>query len=618
MTEQRPLHPRPQMTRERWIDMNGQWGFCFDDENRGLKELWQTRVDPFETEITVPFPPESRASGIGDTGFHPIVWYRRTFALDPAIRDGRILLHFGAVDYRAQVWVNGQLVAAHEGGHTPFYADITTALNTGDAEQVIVVRAEDSPTDLSQPRGKQFWEEKARDIWYTRTTGIWQSVWIEPVPDTYINRVRWTPLLERGQVGVHLRLNQMPRAGMRVHVRLSLHGVTIVDDVYALTPGRMEIQRNVSLEATQQMNWRKVIWSPDYPNLVDAVVTLYDGDLPLDQINSYLGLRTVGIEGGFFMLNGSPTYLRLVLEQGYWDDTNLTPPSPDALREEVKLIKALGFNGVRVHQKVENPQFLYWCDRLGIMVWGEMASAFNFSTEAIQRFTREWLEVLERDYNHPSIICWVPFNESWGVPNLATDPAQRHYVRALYHLTHALDTTRPVIGNDGWEHTVTDVLGIHDYAVEAESLRERYGTQEAVAQTLAARRPQFRAIVLSEEAAQGAPIILTECGGLAYQPDPGKPWFGYGIVSDGEELLELYEEMIGAILASPVLAGFCYTQLTDVQQEANGLLTADRVPKVSLERLYEINRRASKALPGEVLTHIHQAADAITFGDGRQ
>lgn len=609
MSETEIIHPRPQLTRERWIDLNGIWGFAFDDDDRGLTDRWVERAEAFAAEITVPFPPESQASGIGDNGMHPVVWYRRVITVDDSLRSGRLLLHFGAVDYRARVWVNGRLVATHEGGHTPFHADITDVLDDG-PEQTIVVRAEDQPEDTSQPRGKQFWELKPRDIFYTRTTGIWGSVWLEPVPHTYITRLRWTPMPESHQLGLSVRLNHLPDHPLRLHLKLTLHGVTLAEDSYLFM--RDELRRDVGLEGLGTMNWRHVSWSPDYPNLIDAELTLYDGDTVLDEVKSYAGLRSVGTDSGFFMLNGSPVYLRLVLGQGYWPDTNLTPPSPDALREEVRLIKALGFNGVRVHQKVEDPRFLYWCDRLGVMVWGEMASAFSFNNEAINRYTREWMEVVERDYNHPSIICWVPFNESWGVPNLATDASQGHYVQALYHLTHALDATRPVIGNDGWEHIVTDVLGIHDYATESEPLRERYGTPEAVAHTLTARRPQFRAIVLRENVSQGAPVMLTECGGLAYRPNPGKPWFGYGTVADSAALLERYKELIDAILDSPALAGFCYTQLTDVQQEANGLLNADRTSKLDIDAVYAINRRPAKSLPGEVLVHIQQAAEIMT------
>jgi beta-galactosidase/beta-glucuronidase len=608
------LHPRPQLTRDRWIDLNGKWGFAFDDADAGIAENWVNRTDVFAAEILVPFAPESQASGIGDTGFHPVVWYRRVINVSPELRQQRLLLHFGAVDYRAQVWVNGRMVATHEGGHTPFTADVTHVLHQDTDEQVIVVRAEDLPQDQSQPRGKQFWELNARDIFYTRTTGIWQPVWLEPVPENYITAVRWTPDLDRGQLGMRVRLNYKPTHPLSVRVRLTLHDVQLIDDMYSMS--EIELRRDLGLEATRTMNWRKVIWSPDYPNLVDAVITLMDGDQVVDQVYSYAGLRTVGINNGFFLLNGSPLYLRLVLGQGYWEDTNLTPPTPDALREEAELIKALGFNGVRIHQKIEDPRFLYWCDKLGVLVWGEMANAFSFSVEAVSRLTREWMEVVERDYSHPCIICWVPINESWGVPNVGRNETQQHYVRAIYHLTKALDPTRPVIGNDGWEYIAGDIIGIHDYALDGQSLRERYDTFETMEQTLQMRRPQFRALMLPGATRTQQPIMLTEFGGIAYAPVPGKPWFGYGTVQDTEAFIAKYEELVSAVLDSANIVGFCYTQLTDVQQETNGLLTADRKPKMELARIYNITRRPSKALPGEVLTYIHQAAEAITYDEG--
>ncbi|MCU0496206.1 MAG: glycoside hydrolase family 2 [Anaerolineae bacterium] len=603
------IHPRPQLTRKAWSDLNGVWHFAFDDANVGIEQGWVMRPEVFDTEIHVPFPPESQASGIGDTGFHPVVWYRRVIQVPLEARHGHVLLHFGAVDYIAQVWVNGQLVVTHQGGHTPFFADIRPALLSDREEQVIVVRAEDQPMDLAQPRGKQFWEEKPRDIWYTRTTGIWQQVWLETVGHTYIASVRWTPDLDQQRLGMHIKLNQRPTKPITLQVRITLHDQLVADDRYQVYD--QEFRRDLWLD-TRNLNWRKVIWSPDYPNLAEIMLTLYEGDRVIDEAHSYAGLRSVGIGNGFFLLNGSPIYLRLVLAQGYWPDTNLTPPTLDALREEVELIKALGFNGVRIHQKIEDPRFLYWCDKLGVLVWGEMANAHHFSTEAVQRLTREWMEVIERDYNHPSIICWVPLNESWGVPHLARNRAQQSYVQALYHLTHALDDTRPVIGNDGWEHIASDVWGIHDYAIDGDALRERYGTIEAVEQTIQLRQPQFRLLSLPGYSRTEEPVMLTEFGGIAFAPNPGEPWFGYGTVNDLDQFLHKYEELVSAVLDSPSIVGFCYTQLTDVQQETNGLLTADRKPKLSIEQIYRITARPSRALPNEILNYIHQAAEALT------
>ncbi|MFL5680928.1 MAG: glycoside hydrolase family 2 protein, partial [Chloroflexota bacterium] len=412
-----PLHPFPQLARRDWTDLRGTWAFAYDDANVGLREEWQEQPDCFDRRIEVPFPPESRASGIGDTTEHPVVWYRRTFRRGDVAafdRDSRLLLHFGAVDYEARVWVNGQLVGAHEGGNASFVLDITTALVPGD-EQAIVVRAEDRPRDLAQPRGKQFWEPTPRRIWYHRTTGIWQPVWLEAVGGTYIEELRWTPDPARGLVRVEVKLNEEPLKPLRWRLRLTLGGDLLADDSYLIQ--RREATREVGLEpVVLNIGRRKLLWSPRFPNLVDAHVVLEDDDgAVVDEIDSYVGLRSVEATDGLFLLNGMPSYLRLVLDQGYWPDTLLAAPSDEALKAEVEAIKSLGFNGVRIHQKVEDPRFLYWCDRLGVMVWGEMANAYAFDATAVQRFTSEWLEVLDRDLSHPCIVTWVPVNESWGV-----------------------------------------------------------------------------------------------------------------------------------------------------------------------------------------------------------
>ncbi len=602
------IHPRPQLTRPLWLDLRGSWGFAYDDSASGLAERWQDREDVYTRTIQVPFPPESSASGIGDSGFHPVVWYRRVFEVPHDAIGKRLLLHCGAVDYRAQVWVNGQLVALHEGGSTPFSADITMALHEG-GEQVVVIRAEDMPQDLSQPRGKQDWKERPHNVWYHRTTGIWQPVWLEPVAATHITQVRWTPDLDRGLLACAVMLQRQDEVPLRVRVQLSLHGVTLCDDTYIVQG--TEVQRQIALDRASAMNRDSLLWSPAHPNLLDATLTLVKNDEVVDEVKSYVGLRSVGVESGRFLLNGLPYYLRLALEQGYWPQSHLAAPSDEALRREVELAKELGFNGVRIHQKVEDPRFLYWCDRLGLLVWGEMANAYVFSSTAVERLTREWLEVLARDYNHPCIVAWVPINESWGVPNLARDAAQRHYIRALYHITKTLDSTRPTIGNDGWEHVISDIHGVHDYSFDGATLRERYGSTEAVERTLREVQPGYRSVLLQGYIHQGEPIMLTEFGGISYLPDSTTPWFGYGTVRDSESFLAKYRELVEAILSSPAIAGFCYTQLTDTEQETNGLLTANREPKLDPAAVRAITRRTSAAVPGDVIAQMHQT-QAIT------
>jgi hypothetical protein len=305
-----------------------------------------------------------------------------------------------------------------------------------------------------------------------------------------------------------------------------------------------------------------------------------------------------------------------VLEQGYWPESHLAAPSAAALRREVELIKELGFNGVRVHQKVEDPRFLYWCDRLGLLVWGEMANAYAFSATAAERLVREWLEVVRRDRSHPCIVTWVPVNESWGVHHIADDPAQRHLVTALYHLTKALDRTRPVIGNDGWEQTESDMWGVHDYGASGTGLTERYGSVDAVRHTLREGRPGRRRVLLDDDTDRGQPVVLSEFGGLSFSPAEGDDWFGYSTVGSADELLERLAELVGAVLDSPVLAGFCYTQLTDTEQERNGLLTAERVPKIAPERVREVLTRPGRAVPAEEVDALRWRAERAARGDG--
>lgn len=593
------LHPRPQLTRPEWIDLSGAWGFVYDDTAIGLDEGWQQRKDAFTRTIQVPFPPESPASGIGDTSFHPIVWYRRTFH-SPSLDNGkRLLLHCGAIDYASQVWVNGQLVATHEGGNTPCSADITSALNEN-TEQIIVIRAEDAPLDLTQPRGKQDWQEHPHAIWYHRTTGIWQPIWLEPVSATYITQVRWTPDLDSSMLGVVVKLQRRDIHPLHLRIELSLHDTVLSDDVYLIQGA--EIHRQITFDQTGTMNRDALLWSPRHPNLIDAQLTLLNENEVIDEVQCYAGLRNVSVEGGHFLLNGRPYYLRLALEQGYWPQTHLAAPDVASLRREVELTKQLGFNGVRIHQKVEDPRYLYWCDRLGLLVWGEMANAYVFSPAAVERLTREWLSVVERDYSHPCIVAWVPLNESWGVPNAARDPAQRSYIQALYHLTKALDTTRPVIGNDGWEHIISDIHSVHDYSFDGQVLRDRYGSIEAVQRTLREVQPGHHFVILPGYHNEGEPIMLTEFGGISYRPDANNStWFGYGTVGDQDAFLAKYKELVDTILDSPAIAGFCYTQLTDTGQETNGLLTANREPKLDIEQVCQITSRASAAVPGDVI-----------------
>ncbi len=613
MTAQTPTapHPRPQLTRERWFNLSGQWQFCYDDRDVGLDRRWHESWDPsagvVERTIVVPFPPESAASGIGDTGYHRVLWYRRTF-IAPHAPGERLLLHFGAVDYSAQVWVNGHLVAEHRGGHTPFSADVTGVL-VDSADQVVVVRAVDDPHDLEQPRGKQDWQEKPHAIWYERTSGIWKTVWLEPVPATRVEQLRWTPDLESAMLTLDVRLNRVPERALRLRLRLTYEGETLADSVVSMTRDRATISVRLQ-QADMTLERQRMLWSPETPNLFDAEISLYGNTAPdgstageagelLDAVFSYTAMRSIAASDNRILLNGRPYFLRLVLDQCYWTESHLAMPDPDAARRDVELVRSLGFNGVRLHQKTADPSFLYWCDRLGLLVWAEMPAAYEFTSRAVERVTHEWLEVQRRDYSHPCIIAWVPVNESWGVPNLATSSPQRDFVTALYHLTKALDPTRLVIGNDGWEQIVTDVITVHDYTAHAEVLRQRYGSNAGVSDTLQEVQPGYRSVLLPGMTRDGHPLMITEFGGISYDAEEGPSWHGYSVVHSTEDLIRRYRGLVDALLDAPAVAGFCYTQFTDTLQEKNGLVGADRKPKADPTVLRAITRRPSAAVPAD-------------------
>ncbi|MCG5215603.1 glycoside hydrolase family 2 TIM barrel-domain containing protein [Streptosporangium soli] len=600
-------HPRPLLVRPHWQDLCGPWGFAADDEDQGRALGWHSDAAAFTRTIAVPYPPESELSGVHDPAAHPIVWYRRT--LRPYQTPGpgeRLLLHFGAVDYRAQVWFNGVRVGEHEGGHTPFSFDVTDALVPGD-EQVIVVRVEDECDDTTQPRGKQDWRDEPHGIWYHRTTGIWQPVWAEVVPALHVRRLHWTPDVPGAAVTLEVELSRRPAEPVDVHVVLTL-GEEVLAEQTCRTD-RKDGRWVIAIPAARhQMEQARLLWTPETPTLLDARVEIRHDGHPVDTVTSYAGLRSVGVRDGRFLLNGQPRFLRLVLAQNYWPRSHLAAPDAGALRREVELAKELGFNGVRIHQKVEDPRFLAWCDRLGMLVWDEMPSAYEYAPRTVERLTREWMEVVARDRSHPCVVTWVPFNESWGIWHAADVPEQRHAATALYHLTKSLDGTRPVISNDGWEHTESDIWGLHDYAPTGESIRQRYADPEAVARVFKDRPPARRVALLGSPAERGQPVVLSEIGGTSLRPRPDEPWHGYATVDSAEELAEQLRQFVDAVLDSPELAGFCWTQLTDTEQESNGLLTEDRAPKVPAETVRRILTRPARSAPAEAIDAARRAA----------
>lgn len=586
--EQDGAYPRPQLVRSAWRDLSGPWQFAFDDADEGLAQGWGSGDIPFPRMIVVPFPPESPASGLGETGHHRVSWYRRHVSADDVVALGhgagrRLIVRFGAVDYRADVWVGGVHVAHHEGGHTPFSAEVPQLSGGFD----IVVRVEDDPLDLAQPRGKQDWEPEPHVIWYHRTSGIWQTVWLESVADQHVRRLEWRPRIREAEVRLRAELAQRPAAGTRLRVVLRA-GAEVVGRLEA-DADVLEPEIAIPLAVLRNGQAREAyLWSPENPVLLDARVELAAPDGTVDVVASYVGLRDVGEAYGRFLLNDRPYEVRGVLSQGYWPDSHLAAPSHDALRAEVELIKELGFTTVRVHQKIEDPRFLYWADRLGLLVWAELPSAYEFSATASTRLLAEWTEAVRRDLSHPSVVVWVPLNESWGVQDVAADPRQAELVRALRHATLALDDSRLVVSNDGWEHVRSDLLTVHDYENDAARLLATYGSAEEFARRLGGIGTSGRRLLVgtSEEVAATAakPVILSEFGGVSTEPRGGESW-GYRHVDSAEHLDDHLTGLFAAVRQSEVLAGWCYTQLTDTAQETNGLADERRVPKLPAARI---------------------------------
>ncbi len=568
MSIPRQEYPRPQFVRNQWLCLNGEWDFSFD-------------TDVFDKKIIVPYVYQSKLSGIGINEPHKVVWYRKTIDLPKEMNSKEIIIHFGAVDYSCKLWVNDVFITEHVGGHINFEANITHAIKENDNK--IVLQVEDDPYDLEIPRGKQYWKEKSEGIFYTRSTGIWQSVWIEALNKTHLSKVFLTPDLDEVMVGVQYELSNDNATKLRYEI--TYDGVLLANNTVDIL--RKEGKFKVFLDQQSVKCWNfqeDFVWTPDNPRLIDIKFQVLEGEVVTDEVLSYFGLRKVSIENGRLLLNNRNFYQKLLLDQGYWENSLLTAPTDDDYVKDIELAKAMGFNGVRKHQKIEDPRFLYHADRMGFFVWGELPAAYVYSRNYVKRITDEWMEAILRDYNHPCIIVWTPLNESWGVFNIKDKKEEQSHSLAMVHIAKSLDQTRPVICNDGWEHTEGDLLTIHDYDWKKEILQKRYSSLENIFKYLPGGRPLFA----NGWEYKNQPILLTEFGGISYAKDNKVGW-GYSNANSDEDFAKRYYDVISPILESEHIQGFCYTELTDVEQEINGLLTYDRKPKISVDIIKAIN-----------------------------
>ena len=580
-----PGYPRPQFVRRDWSDLNGTWDFAFDDALCGESEEWY-RKDAFDRKILVPFTYETKTSGIGEEKAHPAVWYTRTVAVPSEWRKNRVLLHFEGCDYLTKVWVNGQMAGTHRGGYARFSFDITALLQDG--ENRITVCAEDS-FDRQQPRGKQRWLSRNYGCWYVQTTGIWKPVWMECVPQDSVASVKMTPNVQDQLLRVDWKVDAEQFDGaLQLEASVEFDGVPVSRMAVPVMDkrGRMDIP----VTCVEIDEWGICKWTPETPNLYDITFRLIKDGACVDQVDSYFGMREIRTENGKVLLNGRPLYQKLILDQGYWKDSHLTPPDEAAIISEIEKLQEMGFNGARKHQKTEDERYAYWCDVKGFLMWCEMPSAYDFGDDEIENFTREWMEIVRQNYNHPAIITWTPFNESWGVPEIHTNRMQQHFTQGIYYLTKAFDPMRPVVSNDGWEHTSTDLVTLHDYEEEGKTFLDRYLENKDGILDGTFQHNKERFAFAQGCQYEGQPVLLTEYGGIAFTD--GQEGWGYGnkVVSE-EDFLRRLENITDAMKEVPYLCGYCYTQVSDVQQEINGLFTADRKSKVSVSELRRINQK---------------------------
>ena len=558
-------YPRPQLFRSSYELLNGRWNFAFGDDTDDAR-MCGGFVE--RMEINVPFTYQTEMSGIGTEARHDTVWYSRSIHIDEERLKGRVLLHLEGCDYETFVWANGVLIGSDTGGYHRLTFDLTDALSAG--ENNITVKACDDYS-VEKPRGKQRSKDTNYSCWYTDTTGIYKTAWLEYVPYTYLAGVRVESDAEQGTATLICRVEgECSRATLEASV--SYEGRPIARGVAEIGNGEAAVK--VDLTESEPVH----LWAVFEPDLYEVEITLIrDGEV-CDRANSYFGVRNIEIKGQKIYLNGKELYQKLALDQGYWRESLLTPPSEDALIEDITDMADMGFNGVRKHQKVEDERYLYYSDIIGFIVWAEMPSMYSNTEQSRRVFEREWFLAVDQQRDHPCVLTWVPFNESWGVEEILTDKSVQDFVNDIYYKTKAIDPTRPVITNDGWEHTVSDILTIHNYEQDGKMLHSYYDTVEkCCADKWGAHHKGAYAHGYSYN---GQPIIISEFGGTAFVGDTDGENWGYGVaVKNLDEFYARFESLIDALDSLPHCSGYCYTQVTDVQQEVNGLLDFDHRSK---------------------------------------
>ncbi len=557
----RPEHPNPQFERENWCNLNGKWDFEFDFGN-SKKDAGIIEKENWESQINVPFCPESELSGINYKDFIPAVWYRKKVNITKENLDGRVLIHFGAVDYLSEVYVNGKKAGTHRGGYSSFKFDITDFLSEG--ENTIVVHAVDDTRSGLQPTGKQSTQLLSAGCHYTRTTGIWQTVFLEFVPKSYVKSVKYYPDYLNGM----LTVSAVVEGEGEFKVSASFEGKPMG-----------EFSKKASGTVTGEIELSEIhLWEAGNGRLYDLEIAFGE-----DKVKSYFGLRNVKLDGYKFLINGKSVYQRLVLDQGFYPDGIYTAATDDALKKDIELSLAVGFNGARLHEKVFEKRFIYHCDKMGYLVWGEYPNwGLDYSDpRALENVSLEWLECIERDFNSPSIIGWCPFNETWDYERRAQ---RDDLLRVIYRLTKQFDETRPCLDVSGGFHVETDIYDVHDYEQKVDVFKAKYDrlmTENVLVDPFPDRQRY-----------NGEATFVSEYGGIRWSEREEDRAWGYGETpKTKEELIERYKGLTDALLDNDKMFGFCYTQLYDVEQEQNGLYFYDRRPKFDTEIFKKINSR---------------------------
>lgn len=568
------MHPTPQFERKEWMDLRGAWDFRFDKENLGEQKGYSSGFER-EYHILVPFTYESKASGIDIQTPIENVWYQKKFTYT---KGKRALLHFEGADYVTKVWVNGNFVGQNKGAYHAFCFDITERLLEG--ENLLVVKCEDS-LDVNILRGKQRAADKNYECFYVQMTGIWKPVWIDFVGDIRVESLEYDTQITRKFLNVHYELlGDVKGAELEIEVSYDGKIVKTVREEICNQSGDLAL----SMPKDRGLN---CLWN-QAGELYDIRLSLKKDGVVHDEIISYVGMREISIRDNAVCLNNAIVHQKLVLYQGVWKDSLYTCPDDETAIRELTQIKEMGFNGIRVHEKTESERFLYFADMLGLLVWCEVPSAYEFSDRMKEGYVTEMSRILRQKRNHPSIITWVLFNESWGIGEIGKDKGMQTFADAMYYLAKSIDTTRPVIVNDGWEHTLSDIVTIHNYVQDANALYE--GCKDADTQTETTLTAAKKKLFVEGYHYRGQPIILSEFGGCCFDCDTANGW-GYGSsVKDEEEFLKRFKALYDTVRKLGFFAGSCYTQFNDVQQEKNGLFTENALPKVPIEKINEIVR----------------------------